>query len=128
MNRLFANLTLSTKVLLATGGTLVLVVAIACSLVIADHYQDANARLLAEAVTQAELLGTAYNAPALAVHDHVETDRLLSSLQAAPAVLAARVYDERGVPFADYQTVRALRSSSSWVRSPAAQIDSIATM
>jgi len=108
MNRLFANLTLSTKVLLATGGTLVLVVAIACSLVIADHYQDANARLLAEAVTQAELLA-ANNAPALAVHDHVETDRLLSSLQAAPAVLAARVYDERGVPFADYQTVRARR-------------------
>jgi diguanylate cyclase (GGDEF)-like protein len=108
MNRLFANLTLSTKVLLATGGTLVLVVAIACSLVVADHYQDANARLLAEAVTQAELLA-ANNAPALAAHDRVETDRLLSSLQAAPAVLSARVYDERGVPFADYQTVRARR-------------------
>jgi diguanylate cyclase (GGDEF)-like protein len=108
MTRLFANLTLSTKILLATGGTLVLVVAIACALVVADHYQDANARLLAEATTQAEVIA-ANAAPAIAARDRFETERMLGALQAAPAVLAARVYDDSGTPFSDYQTARSRR-------------------
>jgi len=108
MNRLYAKLSLSAKILLATGGMLVLVVAIACTLVIADHYQDANARLLAETVTQAEIVA-ANGAAALAVGDRVETERVLSALQAAPAVLAARVYDEHGAPFAVYETGRSRR-------------------
>ena len=110
MNRLLANLTLSTKILLATGGTLVLVVAIAWVLVVADHYQDANARLLAEAITQADLIAS-NAAPSLSAHDRVEAERMLGSLQAAPTVLAARVLDDHGVPLADYQTSRARRQA-----------------
>jgi len=110
MNRLLANLTLSTKILLATGGSLVVVVAIACTLVVADHYQDANARLLAEAITQADLIAS-NAASSLAAHDRIEAERMLGSLQAVPTVLAARVFDDRGVPLADYQTSRARRQA-----------------
>jgi hypothetical protein len=59
------------------------VIAIACALVVADHYQDANARLLAEAVTQSELIA-ANAAPALAAKNHAEAERLLSGLPGGP--------------------------------------------
>src|SRR5690349_3956138 len=105
MKQLFAHFTLSTKLLVATGATLVFVVAIACVLVVADHYQDASARVLAETATQAELIA-ANAAPALSNHDGPEAERVLSALQAAPTVLAARLHDGRGTTLAEYQTGR----------------------
>lgn len=110
MNRLFTNLTLSTKVLLATSGTLVLVVAVACVLVVADHYQDATARLRVDATTQADLIA-ATAAPSIAAHDRVEAARTLAALQAAPNVLAARIFDDHGLSLAEYQTGRARRQA-----------------
>jgi diguanylate cyclase (GGDEF)-like protein len=110
MSRLLINLTLSTKILLATGCTLVVVVAIACALVIADHYQDANARLLGEAVTQADLIAS-NAAPSLAARDRAEAARVLDSLRAAPTVLAARIVDDHGAPLAEYRTDRAQRQA-----------------
>jgi hypothetical protein len=105
MKQLFFHFTLSTKLLAATGATLAFVVAIACALVVADHYQDASARVLVETTTQAELIA-ANAGPALANHDGIEAERVLSALQAAPTVLSARLHDSRGMPVAEYKTSR----------------------
>jgi len=105
MNRLFGNLPLGFKLLLASFLTLTGVVIAACALVIADHYQDAEARLITETTARTELI--AYNAaPALADTDRSAAVRVLSSLRVAPSVLSARIFDNRGRPFADYTSAR----------------------
>ncbi len=103
MSRLLGDLSLAAKLLLASFLTLTGVVVLACGLVIADHYQDAKARLLTEASVRAELM--AYNAaPALAGDDRAAAERALASLRVIPAVLSAQVFDGRGRPFAAYMS------------------------
>ena len=101
MSQLFAHLSLTAKLLLNSLLTLGAVVVLTCGLVIADHYQDANARLRAEAGARADL--TAANAaPALAAHDIQGVQRALSALRAAPDVRAARLFDQQGARLAEY--------------------------
>ena len=99
--RLFADLSLPAKLLLNSLLTLGGVVVLTCGLVIADHYQDAKARLRSEAVARAEL--TAYNASvALQAGDVRGVQRSLAALSATPDVLAARLFDEHGTLVAEY--------------------------
>jgi diguanylate cyclase (GGDEF)-like protein len=105
MSRLFANLPLALKLLLASFVTLSGVVVLACALVIADHYQDAKARLLTEASGRAELM--AYNvASALAANDALAAGRVLASLRVTPAVLSAQLFDDHGRMLANYTSAR----------------------
>jgi len=105
MTRLLGSLPLAFKLLLASFLTLTGVVVVACALVIADHYQDTQARLITEGAARAELM--AYNvAPALADKDRSAVERVLASLRVNPTVLSARVIDDRGQPFAVYTSAR----------------------
>jgi diguanylate cyclase (GGDEF)-like protein len=105
MTRLLGSLPLAFRLLLASFLTLTGVVVAACALVIADHYQDTKARLLTEAAARAELM--AYNvAPALAGNDRDAAERVLGSLRVTPAVLSARVLDDRNGRFAGYTSAR----------------------
>ena len=106
MKSLLTDLALTTKLLLSSFLTLSGVVVLTYVLVVADHYQDAKVRLLTEAAARVEL--TAYNtAPALAANDPRTAEQVMASLQLTPAVLAARLFDGRGRPFAEYSVKRA---------------------
>jgi diguanylate cyclase (GGDEF)-like protein len=104
MNRLFGNLPLAAKLLIASFLTLTGVVLLAWGLVIGDHYQDAKARLLTEASARAELMAY-HSALALAAGDRDAAERVVSSLRLAPVVLSAQLFDARGQPFAGYINV-----------------------
>jgi diguanylate cyclase (GGDEF)-like protein len=113
MSRLIGHLPLAVKLLLASFLTLTGVVVLACALVIADHYQDAEARLLTEAAARAELM--AYNAgPALASNDEPAVSRVLGSLRVTPVVLSARIFDDRGRAVAGYTSARAHEMVPAW--------------
>jgi diguanylate cyclase (GGDEF)-like protein len=102
---LFSDFPLTVKLLLVSFLTLAGIVGLTCVLMVADHYQDARARLQSEAAAQAEM--TAHNlAQAAATHDRTTVERVLASLQFSPAVSSARLFDELGRPFADYMNVR----------------------
>jgi diguanylate cyclase len=106
MSRFFTDLSLSAKLLIASFCTLASVVLLTCVLMVADHYQEAKARLLGDASTQAELM--AYSAsPALAAGDRQGAKQALAALQLVPAVLSARLFDAHGRAFAEYRSERA---------------------
>jgi len=105
MTRLIGNLPLAVKLLIASFLTLTGVVVLACALVIADHYQDAEARLLTEGEARAELI--AYNlAPALESNDAAEVARILGSLRVTPVVLSAQIFDSKGGSIARFTNPR----------------------
>ncbi|HXX12888.1 MAG TPA: EAL domain-containing protein [Burkholderiales bacterium] len=101
MNRLFGNLPLAVKLLIASFLTLTSVVLLSWGLVIGDHYQDAQARLLTDASARADMLAY-HSAPALAAGDREAAERVIASLRFAPAVLSAQLFDARGQPIAGY--------------------------
>jgi diguanylate cyclase (GGDEF)-like protein len=105
MTRVLGSLPLAFKLLLAGFLTLTGVVMVACALVIADHYQDAEARLISEATARAELI--AYNVgPVLAADDRSAAKRVLASFRVTPGVLSARTFDDHGQLFAEYTSAR----------------------
>jgi len=101
MNRLFGNLPLAAKLLIASFLTLTSVVLLSWGLVIGDHYQDAKARLMTDAAARAELMAY-HSAPALAASNREAAEQVIASLRLAPAVLSAQLFDARGQPFAGY--------------------------
>lgn len=99
------NLPLAAKFLLASFVTLTGVVVLACALVIADHYQDAQARLLTEAAARADLM--AYNVEtAVAKNDVDAASRVLGTLHVVPVVLSAQILNEDGRTIAGYASAR----------------------
>jgi diguanylate cyclase len=106
MRNLFPDLSLTAKLLLGSFTTLAGVVVLTCVLMVADHYQEAEARLLSDASTQAELI--AYSAsPTLAGGDRHGAKQALAALQLTPAVLWASLFDAQGHTFAEYRSARA---------------------
>ena len=104
MRRLLSDLPLAAKLLMVSFLTLAGIVVLTCVLMVADHYQDARARLQTEAATQAEMI--AHNlAPLAASRDRTAAERVLASLQFSPAVSSARLFDENARPFADYANI-----------------------
>jgi diguanylate cyclase (GGDEF)-like protein len=101
MNRLFGNLPLAVKLLIASFLTLTSVVLLSWGLVIGDHYQDAKARLLTDASARADMMAY-HSAPALAAGDREAAERVIASLRFTPAVLSAQLFDARGQPIAGY--------------------------
>src|SRR5262245_50477286 len=101
MNRLFGNLPLAVKLLIASFLTLTSVVLLSWALVIGDHYTDAKARLLTEAAARADFMAY-HSAPALASGNREASERVLASLRFAPSVLSAQLFDARGQPIAGY--------------------------
>jgi len=103
MKRVFGDISLTTKLLLTSFLTLGGAVALTWFLVVSDYSQESRLRLLSESASRAEL--TAYNAStALAAGDRSGAEHILGSLSLVEAVLSARLYDQHGVLFADYDS------------------------
>jgi diguanylate cyclase (GGDEF)-like protein len=105
MSRLHLHLSVTTRVLLAMAATLFLVAGLGCTLVIADHVQEARARLLGEAIVEADLVA-AHAASAVAAHDGFQAEAALNPLYTVPSTLAARFYDTSGRPVGQFETMR----------------------
>ncbi|MBV9610390.1 MAG: HAMP domain-containing protein, partial [Acidobacteria bacterium] len=99
--RAFAEMPIRQKLtfLIAAAALVTLVVAV-CGM-LAHDVTSSRAKLLRELESTAHMVGSACSAP-LVFRDPAAANEALNALQSQPRILAARLYDRDGRPFASY--------------------------